>query len=370
MTKAARQELGFGWSHVRRLLAVRLDNLGDVLMIGPALRALKRGLPRCSITLLASPAGAQAAELLPWVDDVLTHRALWQDLGSLPFDPARELELPATLAAGEFDAAVIFTSFSQTPHLAGFICYLAGIPLRAGASKEFAGSVLTDELRSGPQEDGLHQVDRNLALVEHLGFPAEDAGLSVTVPGWAEESTGRLLSGLGVEPGEPFILACPWASCPARTYSPASMVEAALAVASVRGWQVALAGMPRHRQESQPLLELLGSRGVDLVGRLEFSQFAALVKRAGLVLTNNSAPMHLADATGAPAVVLYAGTELESQWQPRSSPNRLLRQPTPCSPCYAFDCPVAGHPCLAIDIDEVVAAGLDLTEGVADAAVA
>ena len=123
------------WLAARNMLAVRLDNLGDVLMLGPALRAVKETSPAARITLLASPGGAMAAPLLPWIDEVMTWRPVWQDVGGrMPFDPARERELISLLAACAFDAALIFTSFSQTPHAPGYACYLAGIPLRAGES--------------------------------------------------------------------------------------------------------------------------------------------------------------------------------------------------------------------------------------------
>jgi len=66
------------WAEVRRLLVMRLDNIGDVVMTGPVLRALKENLPRASITLMASPGGKEAAPLLPWVDEVFAWRVLWQ----------------------------------------------------------------------------------------------------------------------------------------------------------------------------------------------------------------------------------------------------------------------------------------------------
>ena len=70
-------------------------------------------------------------------------------------------------------------------------------------------------------------------------------------------------------------------------------------------------------------------------------------------------PMHLADAFARPQVVLYSGTELESQWEPRRSARRLLQVPTPCSPCHTFTCPFSME-CLDIDPDVVVAAALEL----------
>ncbi len=71
-----------GWERVRRLLVIRLDNLGDLIMLGPALRTLRRALPDARLTLMALPAGVQAAPLLPWIDDVIACRAVWQTVRS------------------------------------------------------------------------------------------------------------------------------------------------------------------------------------------------------------------------------------------------------------------------------------------------
>src|SRR5689334_22778294 len=139
------------WLECRSFLAVRMDNAGDVVMLGPALRAIKESIPDAAITLLCSPAGAMAADLLPWVDNVIEWQAMWQDVGHRTAqDPARELELVKLLRARAFDAALIFTSFSQCPHVPGYLCYLAGIPVRAGDSREFGGNSLSLELRDAP----------------------------------------------------------------------------------------------------------------------------------------------------------------------------------------------------------------------------
>ena len=153
------------WRRVRRVVAMRLDNIGDVIMTGPALRAVRDTLPHAHLTLLASPSGQAAARLLPGIDQVLPWRSVWQDLGHLAFDPAREFGFIQILQALRFDAAIIFTSFSQTPHVAAYACYLAGIPLRLGEPKDFGGSVLTDTPPS-PSPFETHQAERNLRLVE------------------------------------------------------------------------------------------------------------------------------------------------------------------------------------------------------------
>ncbi len=326
-------------------------------MTGPLLRAIRQALPHSRLTLLASPGGAQAAPLLPWLDAVIAERVLWQDLGHLAFDPGRERALIARLQQGRFDAAIILTSFSQSPYPPAFVARLAGIPLRLGASKEREGGLLTHAPPNPPDE--CHQVERNLQLIEALGYPVADRRLAVRIPAEVAASAARQLAGAGLGPGAPFILLCPWASCQARTYFPDRFAVAARELAAVTGWPVVVGGAPRDRERSEPILSALGMRGIDLVGRTTVPELAALVAASRLVLANDSLPMHLADALQTPAVILYSGTELESQWAPRHGPHRLLRRPTPCSPCYAFTCPY-NLECLEFSPAVVVAEALSL----------
>jgi ADP-heptose:LPS heptosyltransferase len=344
---------------LRNILVMRLDNIGDVIMTSPALRAIKENLPECRLTLMASPGGALAAELLPWVDAVMPWRVLWQDLGKLDFDPAREWELVRTLQNGKFDAAIIFTSFSQSPHPAGFLCYLAGVPLRVGESKEAGNGVLTLEVPSAPDE--IHQVERNLRLIEAAGFEVYDRSLCIQIPEAAQQEAVMLLgtSSDRLSAYYNYILLNPWTSCQSRNYDSQRFAFAARQLAEVTQMPVVVTGVEKDRSKSPSLLATLGDYGIDLIGKTTLSQLAALIANAKLVLTNNTSTMHIADATRTPTVVMFAGTELECQWEPRNGTSRLLRRPTTCSPCYAFTCPYQLE-CLDIPPEEVVAAGLEL----------
>lgn len=337
------------WLGARNILAVRLDNIGDVIMLGPALRAVKETSPDARLTLLASPAGAAAAPLLPWIDDVIICCAIWQDVGGhIPFDTERERQLIHMLSERKFDAALIFTSFSQTPHVPGYACYLAGIPLRAGESKEFGGSTLTTELRSAPDE--LHQVERDLRLVEHLGFVARERQLMVNIPEAARTAVPALLARSGLKPNEPFIIIHPGASAQARRY-PVERFGFLARLLIRRGWPVLITGVEREAALIEELLEY-APKAHSLVGTT-LAEYTALIERAALVICNDSLPMHLADALNTPEVVLFSGTDYEEQWRPRTTHSRLLRRATTCHPCYLFECPI-GLPCLDISPEEVV----------------
>lgn len=337
---------------IRRILAVRLDNIGDVVMLGPALRALRKAFPEAHITLMASPAGSQAAPLLPWIDETWVHRATWQDAsGEMLLDPAREMDLVERLRAGTFDAAFIFTSFSQSPYPPAYACYLAGIPVRAGQSREFGGSILSHPTR--PLADETHQVDRNLSLLGAFGLPVAGAQLELSIPQAAEERAEELLLQQGIAPREPFIVMAPGASCSARSYAPERFSEAADLITRETGLPILIVGGERDVELGRQVASACEpGRACSLAGETSIPDLAAVIARAQLVMCNNSGPMHIADAFERPQVVLYSGTDYESMWRPRRSPAVLLRRETDCSPCFAFRCPY-GHECLSIQPAEV-----------------
>lgn len=345
------------WAAAERILAVRLDNLGDVVMLSPALRALGRAAPRARLDLLASPAGASVAPLLPEVHDVLTARATWQDAdNALPLDPGREWALIGALRARTYDAAVIFTSFAQSPWPAAYALYLAGVPVRVAQSREFGGSLLSHPVTPPPVE--AHQVDRALHLLAGVGVPSASSGLSLTVPAAARESGAAALRASGVDPKAPYALLAPGASCPSRRY-PAERFAAVAHHLAAAGLPVAVVGSERER-DLVAAVAAGSTAGVSgLAGAVDVPGLAALVDGAAVAVTNNSGGMHLADALGTPVVALFAGTELEEQFRPRTTTAALLHVPTACTPCHAMRCPYQLE-CLDVRPEEVVAAALRL----------
>jgi ADP-heptose:LPS heptosyltransferase len=195
----------------------------------------------------------------------------------------------------------------------------------------------------------LHQVERNLRLIESVGFQVFDRSLTLQLK--TQTSTFK--------PQNSYILLNPWTSCQSRNYHVDRFTVAARRLSDITGWSVVVTGVEKDRDRCQTLFEQLGSCAIDAIGKTTLPELVALIANAKLVLTNNTFTMHIADAMRTPNVVLFAGTELECQWQPRHSPARLLRRPTVCNPCYAFTCPYDLQ-CLDIPPETVVAAGLEL----------
>jgi ADP-heptose:LPS heptosyltransferase len=155
------------------VLVCRLDSDGDVLLAGPAIRAVAGGA--ANVTLLCGPRGRAAAELLPAVDELLEFRCPWIDPEPEPVDGDELLALAAELQARAIDQAVVLTSFHQSALPTALLLRLAGIGTIAAVSEDYPGSLLDVRHRVA---DDVHEVERSLSLVATLGYrlPEGDDG--------------------------------------------------------------------------------------------------------------------------------------------------------------------------------------------------
>jgi ADP-heptose:LPS heptosyltransferase len=339
-----------GWREARRILAIRLDAMGDVLMTTPALRALKALPSRPRVSLLTSPAGAAAARLVPELDEVLVWQAPWMK-ATARLRPAHDRAYLARLRAARFDAAVIFTVYSQSPWPAALIASLAGIPLRLAYGRENPYHLLSDWLpEPEPGRRLRHEVRRQLDLVAAVGAHAGDERLSLRIPEAVKRRVARRLDALGAGGARPFVLVHPSASAPSRRY-PREAFAAAVDGLVARGWPVVEAVDVRAGEP--PLARPAAAR----FPLATLSELAALVARAGVLLANNSGPAHVAAATATPVVVLYALTN--PQHAPWRVASEVLFQPVPCGFCYQSRCSAGHHACLSSVPPETVVAAVE-----------
>lgn len=344
------------WLTVKRVLAIRLDNLGDVLVTTPALHAIKTSLPSVSLTLLASPVGAQVARLNPDLDDVIVYEAPWMDpWHKLPQDSQREQRVIAELRERKFDGAIIFTSYHQSPLPAAYLCYLADIPLRVAASIDGPGSLLTT--RHKHPERMMHEVERGLDLVGAIGLTTGDLDLVLQVPQEARSRLAQRLSAEGIGSQRPLIVVHPGCSMPARTYPWEMYAQVVDLLVEQLGAIVALSGAKDEQALVAQVLDRLRleTRKVTyaFAGKLSFPEFCALIEAADVTITNNTGPMHIAAALKTPVVALFALTNPPEQWGPWRVVHRQLYHDVACRICYSRVCPY-GHECLRLVSPQMV----------------
>lgn len=347
------------WQDAARILAVRLDSIGDVVMTTPALAALRGAPGRPSVTLLTSPAGAALAPLLPMVDGVIAHRASWVGAGGGAFDD--DDALIERLRAQRFDAAVIFTVSTQSALPAALVCRMAGIALRLAHSRENPYGLLTHWVRDDDRlgDTMRHEVRRQLDLVASAGFAAPSERLQLAVGARDEQAAAAARAAHGLTERQPYFVVHVGANAASRRYAPERFGRAAREVGARTGWRAVFTGSDDEAELVGRALAHAGGDAVAITHGLALGTLAAMIGGARLLIANNSAPMHLAAALGTPVVALYALTN--PQHTPWRVPAAVLHRHVDCRHCLRSTCPRADHACLnGVAVEQVVDAAMDL----------
>lgn len=327
------------------VLVARLDNEGDVLLTGPAVRAVAAQAER--VTMLCGPRGRAAAELLPGVDELLVHRTPWIDPEPGAVDPELELGLVEELGRRGIDRAIILTSHHQSPLPLALLLRLARVPFVAATSADYPGSLL--DVRHGVS-DRVHEVERGLSLAGACGYelPAGDEGrLAIRRPSSARSAISREV---------PYVVVHPGASVPARAWYPERNAELVEALVEA-GRRVVVTGSPGEIDLTARVAGAVRPGVVDLGGATSLADLGEVLAGADAVVVGNTGPAHLAAAVGTPVVSLFAPTVPAVRWRPWKVAHELVHIEVPCAGCRARECPVPGHPCLeGVSTAEVVAA--------------
>jgi ADP-heptose:LPS heptosyltransferase len=316
------------------VLVVRLDNVGDVLLTGPAVRAVAE---KTRVTFLCGPNGVSAARLLVGIEGIIVHRAPWIDARPEPLDTAATQQLIDRVRAVRPDRAIVLTSFHQSALPTALLLRLAGVPFVGAISEDYPGSLLDVRHRVA---DDIHEVERNLSLVAACGYrlrAGDDARLLIR-----DEAGLPTFKGL-----ERYVVVHPGASTPARRWDPARSAELVEGLVR-RGHRVVVTGSASERELTAGVVGRPRSEVVDLTGKLDLQALAGVVAGADAIVVGNSGPAHLAAAVQTPVVSLYAPTVPSVRWRPWRVPHTLLgMQDIPCAGCRARVCPMTEHPCLS-----------------------
>ncbi len=317
-----------------RVLVARLDSDGDVLLAGPAIRAVAA---RAEVTLLCGPAGAQAAALLPDVDHTIVWSCPWIAAHPDPVRPGEVRELVDRLAAGRYDQALVLTSAHQSALPLALVLRMAGVPHIAAISADYPGTLLDVRLRPDQDfTDDAPEPERALAVANAAGFPlpdGDDGALRVHTPPDVTHMTGT----------DPYLVLHPGATVPARRW-PAHRCAEAVRALTDDGHRVLVTGSPGEKDLTA---EVAGDTGVDLGGATGFAELSGVLAGADAVIVGNTGPAHLAAAVGTPVVSLFSPVVPAVRWAPYRVPTVLLGdQSAACRGSRARDCPLPGHPCL------------------------
>jgi heptosyltransferase-2 len=339
-----------------RVLIIQTAFLGDVILTIPLARAVHRELPGSTIDLVTIPSAAGIIESHPDIRRVIIFDKRQKDSGVSGF-----LRIAAQLRGEKYGIALVPHRSLRSALLARW----AGIPRRVGSDRSQGRWLFTDVVAYNPD---LHEIRRNLSLLDPLGI----SSLPPTRPNlFPQEESIRmvdrqLLEAFGAE--RPRLIAiAPGTAWQTKQWLPERFAETAGRLVR-EGFGVVLIGGNEDRRLCEDIERGASSSIHSFAGKLTLAGSAELLRRCMLLITNDSAPLHMADAVGTPVLAIFGATIPEFGFGPFYTPENVLQvQGLGCRPCSIHGgkrCPIGTFDCMAgITVEMVTDAALTILKG-------
>jgi heptosyltransferase-2 len=353
---------------VRRVLIMRLDEVGDVVMSAPFLRELRRNLPDAWITLIVKPALYNLIQLCPYVNEVLTY-----DWGTKGYFSAlqrhwRALKLSQQhLWRRSFDLAII-PRWDTDYYYATFLSYFSGAPWRVGYSEK----VIDRKRRLNKGFDCLlthvlyddtlkHEVEHDLQVIRFLGGTIREDRLELWLSPEDEAFAEKILREHGVQSTALVVGFGPsGGNSLLKQWPVGNFVELGRWIQTKFRSYILIVGGPGEEELGSEMEHELGPSAINMVGKVTLRETAALLKQCQLFVGNDAGPMHLAAGIEIPVIALF-GSSCHHRFGPWGNAQTVLWQELPCSPCShlshldrcvrcIFDAP---HCILSITVEQV-----------------
>ena len=319
--------------------------VGDMVLLTPALRALKIAYPQSHVALLIRPLVAGLMATHPHIDEVIIDNK-GRGISRLP----SFYKLVNKIHRSDFDLAVVLhpTSFRNA-----LIPFLAGIPERIGSNVSGRGILLT---RTCSDRRDLHEVHRYLRVLELIDIHEQNAKLEFWYTDADRHAARQILTTHGISSKERLIgvnLGTTWRT---KCWPLENFAEVITQVQKRFDVRILLTGSTAEIPLGEALAQLAKVEAINLIGKTTLMQLGALIESCNLYLTCDSGPMHIAAAVGTPTIALFGPTS-PIRHGPYGENHKVFEKPVECRPCYKRKCPRKDlpHLCMTeIDPHEVI----------------
>ena len=322
------------------LLVLQLKRIGDLILTTPALAALRAQFPQGRITLCLGEPSAGLAPALPFVDELLVVRQNGSNAG-----------VWRRLATGRFDACLDFTGNDRS----AFFTLLSKAPRRityAGVRKSKVRALFFNEfVESNVREQ--HTIAHHLALLGALGIDAPHTPITLQLPAAAGEAAARLLAEAGLDPACRFAVVHPGTARAEKYWMPERWAAVIDHCQGQLGLPCVVTGGRAEFEQAhlQHIQAAVRTPFRDLSGKLDLVGLAALIQRAALLLSMDSAPVHLGAAFQTPQISLFGVTN-PFHWRPLHARAAVLLAGRP-GPLTQFEPRVKARPLSELSTDAV-----------------
>ena len=333
----------------QRVIVAQSGFLGDVVLTTPLLATISEYLTPESLTVLTTPQARPLVEHSPYVSQVLVDAKRTAGRGLLGL-----WRMAQRLRRERFALAIAAHKSLRT----ALLLALAGIPQRVGF-RQSPGWFLYH--RTAQREARRHEVERILCIMHAFGLAPEECNRTpqVEYPETARQEARVLLQHHQLTPADPVFIVCPGSVWPTKRWTVAGFAQLVRQLESRYG-RVLLCGGPDDALVAQAVHEQAGGQGINLVGKADLLTFMALVDHAQVVISNDSAPMHIAVARRVPVVAIFCATTPSLGYGPYTD-NAIVveKKELACRPCDrhgSHRCPLDTNACMqGISVTDVLA---------------
>ena len=335
----------------KRILVIRLDRLGDVILSLPAVQALRERFPHAFIAMMVRPACRDVVEGHPAIDRVISYEkegAHRRARDTIRF--ARRLRRDA------FDTALILHP-SNRSH---WIPWLAGIPIRIGYDRKCAW-LLTHRVPHRKHAGERHEAVYTLELLAPLGIAPSMSRPRVPIQPAAAQRVEGWLAEAAIRPSERLIAVHPSASCVSKRWMPERFAQVADRLVAEQGARVCIVAGPSDAEFADRMAQAMRQPALHFAGRLSVGELAALLRRCRLLISNDSGPVHVAAAVGTPVVDIFGRNQAglsPLRWGPLGEGHVILHKEVGCVTCLAHNCDIEFLCLTSLSVDEVYRAAV------------
>ena len=315
---------------MKRILVVNVNWLGDVIFSSPIFKALKEAYPQARVSCLAVPRVKEMLESIPYIDEIIVY-----DEKGRHKSPFAKLGLIWVLRRRHFDAAFLLHR-SLTRAL---LVYFAGIPTRVGYDAKGRGRFLTHVVE--PLDDPAHRSDYYLNIIESYGIKVTDRQCRLKTLPSAEEDVQEILRSKGIRDGDYVIIVNPGGNWDLKRWTPANFSWLISRLSENPKVRIIISGAGKDIALAERINGRASGRAVNLAGETDLKPLIALMKRADLVISGDSGPLHMAHGVGTAVIGLFGPTRPEVTGPRGSGRVKIIQRDVGCNrgSCYHLTCP-------------------------------
>ena len=333
----------------KRILIIRTDRIGDVLLSTPAIKAVKDFYPNSFLAVMVRPYAKEIIEGNPYVDELIIYDKYGEQNNILS-----SIKFAMNLKKKKFDLAIVLHPTNRV----NLITFFAGIPERIGYNRKM-GFLLTKKMEDKKHLGEKHEMEYSFDIIRFLGIEPKDKKLLMPIKQPSENWADGILKKNRVSSNDKIAAIHPGASCPSKIWPQKFFSDLANKLANDYGYKIVIIAGPNDKEVARKVIMGIDYPVIDLSGQTTISELASILKRCKLFISNDSGPVHISTAVDTPTISIFGRSQKglsPLRWGPLGERDKFLHKDVGCIECFAHNCKKEFKCLTSIGVEDVLEA--------------